>query len=774
MPIPVAVYRHTSTLLPDGTVLVAGGESGYGTTTLASLYTPSTDTWRVMTPMLVPRQDHTMTLLPDGTVLLAAGRDDAGTLNSVEIYDAHAGDNGQSRFTAALANDRRIPTATLLPDGTVLLAGGGSDTSQGTIPIAASQVFQPASQTWSPVQLMVTPRVAHIAALLPNGSVLLAGGGGPAGELNSAELWVSSLTAGTIMVSTNLTAASFTITGPTAFSGSGTSATFSNAPPGQYLITFGAVTGYTTPAQQTQTLTVGGTINFIGTYIPSAVLSVKPTSLQFTYQQGFVGSIPAQGITISTGKQPVSFSAAALTNDGAPWLTIKPRSGTTNTTVSVFVATSQAAGTYQGQITITAPGAQNSPQSVSVTLIVTGTSNPIVILVPGIFGSKLADSKEVVWLSDRVLRGNIHHGDLAELEYDVNGNPTTTLSTSAYPAPQSPDYGGLFNIASAPSGINYALDCNWWVIWGFLNRSSCIQGIYIYNSLYNSLVESGYYVVPFPYDWRTDIATLATQLTNTVSTLASTFTNPIAIVAHSMGGLIVGEMLRTQGTQLSAVLGPIVTIGTPFAGSVDTYLYAQGWASPFPTSLITPSEMQTYGSNWTSGYELLPRENFVQINGAVSYKAIYSGTYDSKHFPALSRANNTSNNPLTLAYNFWNGSRTYTTVYPPAYAIIGSGQLTPTGMTEDATGCPIYLQNNGDGTVPLWSATAGTRTWISPSNVRYANGSHTGLPQNVQVQTAIKSILAGQLPTNLQTTPYPSKSGESTCCQNSGGCQGSQ
>lgn len=84
--------------------------------------------------------------------------------------------------------------------------------------------------------------------------------------------WVLALNGtspGAISVTTNLPAASFTITGPINLSGSGQGPViFSNLPAGTYTITFGSVVGYVTPSQQTQTLASGGTINFTGNYSP--------------------------------------------------------------------------------------------------------------------------------------------------------------------------------------------------------------------------------------------------------------------------------------------------------------------------------------------------------------------------------------------------------------------------------------------------------------------------------------------------------------------------
>ncbi|MBI4839219.1 MAG: hypothetical protein HY806_08810 [Nitrospirae bacterium] len=77
---------------------------------------------------------------------------------------------------------------------------------------------------------------------------------------------------GTINVTTNRAAATFTISGPASYSGSGTSMTATDAPPGTYAIIYGDVIGYITPASQTQTLAGGGSISFTGTYVKKTVV----------------------------------------------------------------------------------------------------------------------------------------------------------------------------------------------------------------------------------------------------------------------------------------------------------------------------------------------------------------------------------------------------------------------------------------------------------------------------------------------------------------------
>jgi uncharacterized protein (TIGR03437 family) len=88
---------------------------------------------------------------------------------------------------------------------------------------------------------------------------------------------------GSIQVATNLSAASFAISGPANYSGSGTTWTTTNAPVGDYTITYGALAGYATPSAQTKTLGAGGTIAFTATYVPlpgPGIASISPTSGQ--------------------------------------------------------------------------------------------------------------------------------------------------------------------------------------------------------------------------------------------------------------------------------------------------------------------------------------------------------------------------------------------------------------------------------------------------------------------------------------------------------------
>ena len=90
---------------------------------------------------------------------------------------------------------------------------------------------------------------------------------------DATDLWVLTTNSNpaSISVAANLSAATFAITGPANFSGSGISSTFTNVPAGTYTITFGSVASYVTPPQQTQTLAAGGAITFTGAYSSPAL-----------------------------------------------------------------------------------------------------------------------------------------------------------------------------------------------------------------------------------------------------------------------------------------------------------------------------------------------------------------------------------------------------------------------------------------------------------------------------------------------------------------------
>jgi uncharacterized protein (TIGR03382 family) len=118
---------------------------------------------------------HTATLLPSGQVLLAGGQGSSPA--SAEVYDPAT---GAWSPTGGLATARHAHTATLLPSGQVLVAGGYSSKLE---PLASAEVYEPATGTWRPTGSLATARAGHTATLLPSGKVLVAGGPGSSAEV---------------------------------------------------------------------------------------------------------------------------------------------------------------------------------------------------------------------------------------------------------------------------------------------------------------------------------------------------------------------------------------------------------------------------------------------------------------------------------------------------------------------------------------------------------------------------------------------------------------
>jgi hypothetical protein len=165
-------------LLLNGKVLVAGGApdaAGYSSFASAEVYDPAAGTWTTIGPMGSARQAHTATLLPDGRVLIAGGADVGYFISGAEIYNPAA---GNWTPTGSLVSARGIHTANLLPDGKVLAAGGNYNSFSAPTIVASSstELYDPATGTWTASGSLNAARSTHVATLLPNGKVLVAAG----------------------------------------------------------------------------------------------------------------------------------------------------------------------------------------------------------------------------------------------------------------------------------------------------------------------------------------------------------------------------------------------------------------------------------------------------------------------------------------------------------------------------------------------------------------------------------------------------------------------
>jgi hypothetical protein len=167
---------HTATLLNDGRVLVGGGlDSNKASLSTAELFDATTEQFTLAT-MTGSHAHHAAALLSSGKVLLAGG-----SSNPTEIFDPAV-----NTFAAVNAGtDLSFLTATLLADGRVLLAGGEGQVifvncnaeekleEESTV---GALLFDSSSVSFSSTGHMSSPRARHTATLLPGGKVLVAGG----------------------------------------------------------------------------------------------------------------------------------------------------------------------------------------------------------------------------------------------------------------------------------------------------------------------------------------------------------------------------------------------------------------------------------------------------------------------------------------------------------------------------------------------------------------------------------------------------------------------
>ena len=208
---PLIVDYHSATLLNNGKVLVAGGDCatidcGYAVSGSES-YDAVADVWTPKAKMKTPRFSHTATLLANGKVLVAGGYTKTSmsvqpSLATAELYDP-ATNTWSPAGTMSVARNQHV--AVLLPNGKVLVAGGVR------FPEALSnyqsvEIYDPASDSWSVTASTSTSHDRGTATVLQDGRVLIAGGQDSSAEIYDPATATWSPAANMSKVRTNHTA----------------------------------------------------------------------------------------------------------------------------------------------------------------------------------------------------------------------------------------------------------------------------------------------------------------------------------------------------------------------------------------------------------------------------------------------------------------------------------------------------------------------------------------------------------------------------------------
>ncbi len=172
---------HTATRLKSGKILIAGGMERNGVFfDDADIFDPQTNKFaRAKNKMSVKRVSHTATLLPDGKVLIVGGWSGSLPEASAEIY------NPQTETFTPIGNSlyrRSGHSATLLDNGKVLITGG----FDGRNYLSEGEIFDPNNESFTLIGKMQSARSVHSAVTLADGRILLTGGETSRGQISSS------------------------------------------------------------------------------------------------------------------------------------------------------------------------------------------------------------------------------------------------------------------------------------------------------------------------------------------------------------------------------------------------------------------------------------------------------------------------------------------------------------------------------------------------------------------------------------------------------------
>jgi hypothetical protein len=168
---PVGLYPRMH-LLPSGRLLKAGPQRA------TNMFDPATNKWSSVGPMVFGNRIYGCTrLLPGGSGVLAVGGQagsSAPPTGTAELLDTSVA-KPVWRSTGSLAYPRLLANLVTLPDGKQLIIGGGA-AFRYTSPVKIPEMYDPATESWTPMAAQQASRMYHATALLlPDGRVLSAG-----------------------------------------------------------------------------------------------------------------------------------------------------------------------------------------------------------------------------------------------------------------------------------------------------------------------------------------------------------------------------------------------------------------------------------------------------------------------------------------------------------------------------------------------------------------------------------------------------------------------
>lgn len=255
-------------------------------------------------------------------------------------------------------------------------------------------------------------------------------------------------------------------------------------------------------------------------------------------------------------------------------------------------------------------------------------------------------------------------------------------------------------------------------------------------------------LVPFAYDWRRDVRTSA-------STLAARLSQPdlrgrtVAIVAHSMGGLVARYALERLGIPEGVQIDLLALLATPHLGAPAALQNIVGLR---PEIFLSAVQCRVALGNpaFPSGYQLLPRRGVPALltpDPGIGFRIL-------DPFDPVQAAQ------LGLVGGSLDAARTLGDELPfmgpgfippcPYLAISGNAQKTIVSTYRIGSNLVVVEQEaSGDGTVPLWSS--------APPGipVRYVSATHLDVCTNADTSAALRAVLTPRAPGGRLLTNDP-------------------
>lgn len=334
-----------------------------------------------------------------------------------------------------------------------------------------------------------------------------------------------------------------------------------------------------------------------------------------------------------------------------------------------------------------------------------------VMFVPGICGSVLKEGDQTIWPgtpADKVFQSypdefvHILSTSKTVVASDVLRDvPLTVLGVTVH---HFSAYGGVLN---ALRGMGYS--------------------------------EPGGTLIPFAYDWRQDVRACARLLHSRLSE-DDLKGRRVAIVAHSMGGLVARHALERLGMPDGVRIELLALLGTPHLGAPVALQNVLGLR---PELFLSAKQCGDALKNpdFPSGYQLLPRPGVPALlaqNAATGFSILNAFSPPVSTQFELVNASLEAARQLSTDLPFMGPDFS-----PPcAYlAIAGNAQKTVVANYQiNETATPIDEDNSGDGTVPLWSA--------APPGVpvRYVAAAHLEMCTDPDTVAMLRAVLRPDLP----------------------------